>query len=540
LWRGAIRGRSNLLAGALVAIIVILAFFNALNLASKLTQTSDSAQGFVVGHAIASGNVLLSGWHFPIDNFYFTDSIPYAAAEAVVGSRPGLMAVLPALVYACLVLLALLLCVRSGPSGVDWEPVAAVIVLLAVPVRVGSRNPMLMSDTHMATIVAALAALALLARMASAQPGDTIARFVAAPSFLLVALIVASDPFSLVFAFGPALAVLSIESAHRLRPPNVRIVLTLLAAAIVAGLLLPWMLALLGGLTTENDLTLGFAPPTRWWTNLVDVVSGILTLWGSNPLNVQSAYEGFVFAIRCAALAFVLFVLVHVARNLFRGGTLALLDRFLCAGAAVSLAACIPSAQFAKGVSPGNMWHGGPPMRFLVPAVLFFSIVVCGQFARSFDFWTNLRARTHFVIALRVLAGLVLLIGVLQFSPAGESHPSDRRPAIIAAHWIEQHHLSQGAGEYWSANLLTAMSGAAIGVRSMVPDHGRLVPYVWVEAQDFYASQPEFAVWQEPNQTGWTEAFVRATWHVCAIRTVAGYRIALLQASREFARCTRS
>jgi hypothetical protein len=76
-----------------------VAFFNAFTLASNLAQTSDSAQGFVVGHAIANGNALLSGWHFPIDSFYFTDSVLYAAAEWTAGARPQLMAFVPALVY---------------------------------------------------------------------------------------------------------------------------------------------------------------------------------------------------------------------------------------------------------------------------------------------------------------------------------------------------------------------------------------------------------------------------------------------------------
>jgi hypothetical protein len=45
----------------LIAAVAIAAFVNALVLASRLAQTSDSANGFVVGHAIADGNVLLSG-----------------------------------------------------------------------------------------------------------------------------------------------------------------------------------------------------------------------------------------------------------------------------------------------------------------------------------------------------------------------------------------------------------------------------------------------------------------------------------------------
>src|SRR5690242_21099088 len=112
--RGAIQARANLIAVVLISIIASIAFFSACHVASNLAQTSDSAQGFVVGHAIVGGNVFLSGWRFPVDNYYFTDSLPYAAIEGIVGSRPYLMVVVPAINYAILVVLTLVLCVRPA------------------------------------------------------------------------------------------------------------------------------------------------------------------------------------------------------------------------------------------------------------------------------------------------------------------------------------------------------------------------------------------------------------------------------------------
>lgn len=116
-----------------------VAFFNAFTLASNLAQTSDSAQGFVVGHAIANGNALLSGWHFPIDSFYFTDSVLYAAAEWTAGARPQLMAFVPALVYAAIVLLGFIVCISPGqPPGRNLESAAIIALLLAAPAWIGS------------------------------------------------------------------------------------------------------------------------------------------------------------------------------------------------------------------------------------------------------------------------------------------------------------------------------------------------------------------------------------------------------------------
>src|SRR5215469_13070366 len=93
-----------------------LALVNALILAADISPTSDSTQGFVVGHAIANGNFLLTGWHFPIDNFYFTDSLPYAVAEKLVGPYPRLLTIVPALVYAVFVFLACSVALKKRQS----------------------------------------------------------------------------------------------------------------------------------------------------------------------------------------------------------------------------------------------------------------------------------------------------------------------------------------------------------------------------------------------------------------------------------------
>lgn len=537
LARRAVRIRPELIAIILIAAVTIAAFLNALHLASHLAQTSDTAQGLVVGHAIANGNILLSQWHFPIDNFYFTDSLPYAAAETVVGPRPYLMAVIPALVYAGLVLLALILCIRPLQSPNKYtEALALTVVLLGVPLWIGAWNPMLMSDMHTATVLAGLAGLALLAHFATAQSSN-VGPLVAPLAFLSVALAVASDPFSLFFAFGPAAAVLAVEAVRKKDAPKVRFALVLLAAAITAGLLLPRVVAQIGGFTTENDVTFHFATLRRWWPNLVSVVLGVMTLWGTNPLNVASIAGGLIFAIRCAALAAVLFVALRLVHERLRGRKTALLDRLLCAGAAASLLACIPSAQFAKGVKPETIWIGGPPMRFLVPAVLFASIVAGRQVVGTLDTLANATLRVRLHGALLALAGFALLAGIAQLLEVRARPWLEQNPATGAARWLQHHRLSQGAGEYWAANLVTAMSGTAVGVRSMVPDHGHLVPYVWAETRTVYARLPQFAIWQEPNQAGVTEAMVRATWPVCATRIVAGYHIALLQTSAKFATC---
>jgi hypothetical protein len=427
-------------------------------------------------------------------------------------------------------LLACIVCISPAQSfGKNVGPLAVIAVLLAAPVWIGRWNPMLMSDMHAGTVLAALGALVLYARVASSGIRSPAGRLYAIVAALLVILTVSSDPFSVVFAFGPAALVFSFDWLSGGRQRNVVLALALLVASVIAGLMLPSAMARIGGFTTENDVALGFALPSQWLGNSIAVVTGTLTLLGANPLDVNNWRSAINFVIRCITLAIPVAALVMVIRNWFCSVQAPLLDRMLCAGIVVLFAACVTSAQFAKGVRVETVWHGGPPTRFLVPAVLFAAVLSGRQIGGVLNFVRDAKRRLIIRGVLVLFAGITLAVGAWQsFSNVTRPNWIDDNPAISAARWLERHGLSQGVGEYWSANLLTAMSRNAVTVRSVVPAENRLVPYVWVEDRDFYGLPPQFAIWQEPNQTGMTEALVRATFRVCRLENVAGYRIALL------------
>lgn len=100
-------------------------------------------------------------------------------------------------------------------------------------------------------------------------------------------------------------------------------------------------------------------------------------------------------------------------------------------------------------------------------------------------------------------------------------------PAEVAR-WLENRRLQQGAGDYWSANLITAISGDRVRVRSVASFRQRLIPYNWVEDVHATNRQAQFMVWREPNPIGVVTAQVRASYSVCRIVLVAGYHVAVL------------
>jgi hypothetical protein len=516
-------GNSRLGFAAIAAVITLMSFVNALAFASRLAQTSDSASGFVAGHAIAGGNVLLSGWHFPLDDYYFTDAIPYGLLEAVFGPRPFLLVLVPALTYALFVPVALLVCFeREKPLTANLVGGATIALLLATPSWTGQWNPLLLSDMHMATVLAAFVALVLCAHIARAENTPFAA---AAALVVITCATLASDPFALVFAFGPATAFLLAEAVMHRRSRGVWLALMLLAAGILAGVLLPRMIAQTGGFATESDILTRPQTLSLLTRNLVAVAMGTLSLFGANPLRVGTGFRDFVLlALRGGGLFLAVVALLRTMRRALKTNETAILDRMLCASIVTVFVACVLSAQFAKGITPQNLWTGGPPMRFLVPGFLFATVLAGRQAPEMFPRLPGARIRGLFAAA----AALIVL-GAVWWSHLDEQPPwmGGNAPAM-AARWLQQRGLLEGTGEYWSANLVTAMSGNAVQVRSVVPESGRLVPYVWVEDARWYKQPPQFVIWEDNNKTGVTSDEVRATYRVGRIATVAGYRIARL------------
>ncbi len=501
-----------------------------LDSASRLAQTSDSAQSFVAGHAVVGGNILLSGWHAPLDDYYFTDTIPYAALEWLVGPRPFLLALVPALTYALFVCAGLALCLRpSQPLMRKLEATAAVMLMLAAPGWISGWNPLLMSDMHFATVLAALVALALCAVVARYERRNVWA-FVSlcAALVVVVAATIASDPFSLVFAFGPALVLLSADAL--LRPParNERLALLLLAGGTALGLLLPPLIALAGGFTTEDNVKVGFVAWRLFGRNLIALLAGVLTLFGANPFGINfSSRVVLLFALRCAAIAIAIVAVSRAACRLCAPHRASLFDRMLCAGVLTVLAACALSAQFGKGITREALWMGGPPMRYAMPAALFGAVLGARLIPEMLSAMRGPRSRN-------VARGVLMLFAVLTVFASGSSTMEAaprwirNNPPAMAARWLERERLSEGVGEYWSANLVTAMSGDTVRVRSVVPLAGRLVDYVLAANRNWYVRPPQFVIWQDENRTGVTFADVRATYVICRVASVAGYRIAVL------------
>jgi len=90
---------------------------------------------------------------------------------------------------------------------------------------------------------------------------------------------------------------------------------------------------------------------------------------------------------------------------------------------------------------------------------------------------------------------------------------SPTQPAVRLAAYLEQHHLTKGIGDYWSASIVTVESSDSVVVRPVVTNSSsyHVVRYTRLSSSAWYGGGFEFLVY---NATAPGEASTRSRrWH---------------------------
>ena len=122
-------GRVGPWAVAVVPLIYLL------NLASDrlMSVTPDGATVLLEGQSIATGNVALRGWALSLDSFWGIDAAFYALAVRLVGLRVDLLHIVPALLAALVIVVAVGLAVQGRRGPAAGVAAGVVVALLALP-----------------------------------------------------------------------------------------------------------------------------------------------------------------------------------------------------------------------------------------------------------------------------------------------------------------------------------------------------------------------------------------------------------------------
>jgi hypothetical protein len=298
------------------------------------------------------------------------------------------------------------------------------------------------------------------------------------------------------------------------------------------GVLFPKIIHLAGGFASSGNLNTEFVHASHIGSSFGAIAFGLLHLSGAYPFGLAiGSLVASLALIRGVGLVLMVAAVRRAATQLIRPSGGDPLDRMLCAAILLTLAACVLSGQYGNQVTSDDVWTGGAAVRYLVPTWMLGAVLAARQIPDAMAALPAPRLRLAARVILVLFAVSVLIGGDgLSGKAGGQSDWIKNAAPASVARWLEQRKLKSGVGEYWSAYLITALSGERVRVGPVVPRRGRLVPMLRMADREWYLRPPEFVIWTEKNESGVTTDEVRATYCIrgCKMSSVAQYDIAVL------------
>jgi hypothetical protein len=454
--RGSTRPSSRHVAGVAGALAGALVLFLLLCAASvhSFPGDSDGATVILEGQSIAAGHLTLHGWALTVESFWTVDALIYAAVIKIIGLRPDLLHIVPALVATAVVVVAAYLA-RGWARG--WAGMAAGITVV---VLVGLPSPdlayfLLAGPLHVGTALWCLISFAGLAR------GRFGWGWAVAVVFLAAGLL--GDFMTVTIGVVPV-ALAGLVAMRRERAWRAGLaVLVAAPASIVVALLVRLVADAIGTFAIVNRAFPVSGSQIGW--NLEHVPASVAALLGVGALPIGPTNGGAVWQVVHVVgvivfLAGLLVALVDLTRDLVRPTrpartTTSFVDVVvLCA----LVGDVVTFVLFSSTPDPGNV-------RYLTPAVIFGAILAGRALGRGV---TALRSERVRRMTLLTASVVVVAFGVDVATYL--SRPAPVQPVAQLTAFLERHHLTRGVGDYWSASIVTVQSSGTVTVRPVTAD----------------------------------------------------------------------
>ncbi|MHB8244571.1 MAG: hypothetical protein ACYDGN_04310 [Acidimicrobiales bacterium] len=423
---------------------------------------SDGASVALEGASLAHGNVFLHSWDLSLDSFWTVDVLFYSLGYLVLGMRPILMDLVPALIAACVVVVGAL-AAREGRRGVGaLVGAGTVVTILALPTHALALY-YLKGPYHVGTALFALAAFVCLRR----------ARFglawAAAVAFLAAGML--GDLMEVAYGVVPVLLAGLVSMARERRLRRGAVVSAAALASVVLALAVHLLSVSVSGFTiapanpraTAHQMYLNIRGAFALSARLIGPLSSLYGT-GGVPSFFQDVRAAAAATLALGFLAGLVSLLVGLAkgsRSEAAPGVPPLwrLDDMLL------IATVGPAVTFVVlALSLSTAWG-----RYLT-ASFIFSAVLAGRFAGRLYDW--LRAR----LARAALVSAGLAVAACMAAGVGftlrDKVPS--QPATVLGSWLVAHHFKVGLADYWSSNITTVETSAMVLVRPVHADHGAI------------------------------------------------------------------
>lgn len=496
---------------AAIAVGFIFVFVFLLLVFRPVPRNSDTATNFLAGMEMGLGNWRLSGWVLPPDNFATTDLLCHAILGRLFGPMPGLMYVVPALLWSAVSIAAVLLATSQLsphiPPYAPWVAGAAAVVMVAVPIM--QDNPWAQNATvtsiHASTIFLILVVVLLV-------------RAIVSPPFRhrrmrVVALVVSTaagafaDPLMIYFGCVPIMAacVARLRRGPKLRPLLMTIGVITGGTLLGRGLL--WWNVHSGGFENNPGAVAAlpaFAAFPSLGMNIGMAVQSLFGFFGAPVFGRHlspSLVEGpWIFVLR---IPFVV----------------------LLAGVVLSMGRLVVAELVAWPRAPK---HKEPLefVEFLLWIVFMAALVVTIVSNQLSDLASERYFMTAFVIGSIIIARrcayhpvfgvytAVCLVASLAYASVGivqqpRQMITARDQQLIQA--LRAHGLHHGFAGYWLSGILTVATEGDVQVLALSSHDGGLEPYLWLSNLNWYRSAARdwkgqvFFLVGSPGQSTWLD-----------------------------------
>lgn len=459
------------------ALLVMLRF----SAGSQTERNSDDANNFLAGLDMAHGNLNLHGWALAPDNYVPTDVLGMAVLSLIFGPRPVLMQVAEALIWAGIIMVAVVLATRGLRARPALIAATVPLTVLALTVQQGNPAMVFLSNvaSHGFTILLALCGFWIVVSMmeSAAKPARTkllgLGIVALAGSF--------ADPIFLVVGCGSIITTCFLRLHHRGNNRTLILICGVILAAIVLGRVLLGLNQLTGGFQLIG-LHIGFARFDEIPGHIVFAAHSFTRLMGAEFFDrvvTTSLFNGpFIFMLRFPFLLVFLFAVLEVGMQVLRtirswpnlpARLLQMnsLDHLLWTG----LILCATSSIVTTVIQDTGC------VRYFLPATVFGVILMARCYAR---------------VPLFALCVVVVFVGSSASEAVSIAHTPLRPMVGSADAWhlvaaLEAHDLKQGYGGYWESSITTVLSKGHIKTLALIEDEThQLHPFKWFTNLDLY------------------------------------------------------
>lgn len=496
---------------AAVAWCVLVLLFDLAAMHAAPYPTSDQASVVLEGQSLAHGNVLLHRWSLSLDSFWTAEVPFYGVASLLIGLSRLQLTLVPAVIGACIVGVAVLIASHGRRRAGGIVAGATVVAVVGLPVHALARF-MLVGGAHVGALLWALIAFYAL------RKGRWGAGVVVAACSLTLGML--GDLLTLAYGTAPIFVA---GGLAMLRCRSLRSGLPAVVAAAGACLL---ALAIRAIATVIGTFSIGSANALATLRQADSNLRHVYSLAG-NLLGARTAAYGtggapawLSLTHLVAAVVIVVAVVLYLARLVvgLAGGpphALAAEDAGSAESSPGELAA--PTATGGRaGQRPVVWWQPEPSAwtlddmlfagviggtgsyvalsttsnlafaRYLTAAVVFAVVLAARAVGRAWDDADGTYLRTAFAVA-----GVALIASFATGFAYTVTARVPPQPAVAFAGWLEAHHLTNGVGAYWASNIVTVSSGDDVHVRPVKAVGGKLRRYgrestaAWYSGQEF-------------------------------------------------------